>query len=444
MSALKLPPHATETEQELIGCLLAGVQEVLADCLAEIRLEWFYNLRHQAIAEAVIALQCVGSPIEVSTVRQKLKDTGQLDGVGGTAYLLECQEAAVSAHAWVFHAAILRDKFILRQIGQVCGKLASQSHDETDVEGLLDSAEKQVLAIRGGDGSTEGTMMEHVHAVISKKEDDAAGKPLRGLSTGFRTLDAWTRGLSPTQLIIIAARPSVGKTSMAMQIADRIATEDRQPVGVFSLESSAVEIVEGMLNRRARLESHRMTEQQMRSFNTESARVGKSPLHICDDGGLTIGQLSAKARRWKQRHGIVLLVVDYIQLVSGSGKKDNRANEVGEVSRGLKRLAMELKIPVIALAQVNRDCEKNDRAPRLSDLRESGGIEADANIVILLHTKTEDAQMREVLVNVAKNRGGRRGVIEMMFNAPLTEFREADRISESDMQRTIKPNHNDY
>ena len=278
-------------------------------------------------------------------------------------------------------------------------------------------------------------MKDYVLAVTRQMEADIAGTALRGLSTGFRRLDDWTCGLKPQNLVVIAARPAVGKSALAMQIATRVALEDKRPVAVFSLEMSGEEITERAIRQQARVSTSargHATEREVAALTTAGVRIASAPLFILDEGGISIGQLQARARRLHQRHQLALVVVDYLQLLRGSGRSENRAVEVGEVSRGLKALAKELNIPVVVLAQLNRDCEKDSRKPRMSDLRESGSIEADADIVLLLHTEKDNGEHRAVSLKVAKNRGSRCGILDLEFNGPLTEFREVNPIEEQD------------
>lgn len=436
----RLPPHSLEAEQGVLGCCLWDGKVCVGQCVErQFSGEWFYDLRHRTIYETLVKMADEGQAIDTITVRQRLADSQQLDAIGGVSYLSALMDATPSPANLPFYADIVEEKWTLRRMIATCSQVIGRIYtDENlgDVETLLDEVEKEVLSIRRQEVAGALTMKHHVRAVLDKKEADSSGSVMRGLSTGFRTLDNWTRGLKPQNLVIIAARPSVGKTSMALQIAERIAIEDKDPVLVFSLEMASEELTELTINRRARLTSvGTLNEGEMRNLMTVSALVSAAPMHLIDQGGLTIGQIQATARRVHQQHGVKLIVVDYIQLVRGNGRKENRTVEVGEVSMGLKALAKELRVPVIALAQLSRDCERENRPPRMSDLRESGSLEADADIVILLHTKKDEGNFREVELRVEKNRGSRRGKIDMMFNGPLTEFREVDRIEEEDTPR---------
>ncbi len=425
----RLPPHSQEAESEFIGCLLNGEADTLNAAMGEARAEMFFDLRNQSIFAAVERMMAAGIPVCVATVRQHLADKGQLESVGGLLHLNACVDSCPSPSLWFHYLETIREKATLRKLAAVCAGIGAKIHDAPDTNALVDQAEREILAVRGRDVKGETSMKDYVLAVTSAMEADLDGSALRGLSTGFRILDQWTRGLKPQNLIVIAARPAVGKSALGMQIAARVALEEKLPVAVFSLEMSGEEITERAIKQRARVtRRHALQDGEVRSIVAAGAELARAPLFILDEGGISIGQIQARARRLHQRHHLALIVVDYLQLVRGSGRKENRAVEVGEVSMGLKALAKELNVPVVVLAQLNRDCEKDGRPPRMSDLRESGSIEADADIVILLHTKEDEGDTRAVELKVAKNRGNRCGKLDLTFNGPLTEFREADPI----------------
>lgn len=429
----RLPPHSQEAESEFIGCLLNGEADSLNAAMGEARAEMFFDLRNQTIFAAVERMMAAGIPVCVATVRQNLSDKGQLESVGGLDYLNACIDNCPSPSLWFHYLKTIREKHTRRKLAAACAAIAASIHDATEADELVDQAERLVLAVRGTEVKGESSMKDYVLAVTSAMEADLDGTTLRGLSTGLRTLDQWTRGLKPQNLVVIAARPAVGKSALGMQIASRVALEDKLPVAVFSLEMSGEEITERAIKQRARVtHRHALQDRELRAIVAAGAEIARAPMFILDEGGISIGQIQARARRLHQRHKLALIVVDYLQLVRGSGRKENRAVEVGEVSMGLKALAKELNIPVVVLAQLNRDCEKDNRPPRMSDLRESGSIEADADIVILLHTKEDEGDTRAVELKVAKNRGNRCGKLDLTFNGPLTEFREADPIDPKD------------
>ena len=437
----QLPPHSIEAETSFIGCLIAGEAEHLNAALSDAREEMFYDIRHVSIFNCITKMVADGVPVGVITVCTRLQASGMLAQVGSAAYVASCLDACPSPSLWFHFFEIIRQKHQLRKLSSVCASIAAGIHETSDTDALIDLAERQVLTVRGSDVKGETTMKELVLAVTDAMQRDMDGTHLRGLPTNLRTLDSWTRGLKPQNLIVIAARPSVGKSALAMQFAAHVALEAKLPVAIFSLEMSGQELTERAIKQRSRVEdTRRMTNDELRALTTASSAIAASPMFILDDGAVTIGQIQARARRLHQRHTLALIVVDYIQLVRGSGRKENRTVEIGEVSMGLKALAKELNVPVLVLAQLNRDCERDNRPPRLSDLRESGSIEQDADIVLLLHTKEDNGNTRLVEMRVEKNRGSRRGLINLVFNGPLTEFREAEIIEREDQPRR---QHND-
>jgi len=430
----RLPPHDTEAEASFIGCLLSGEAEYLNAALGEAAGGLFYDLRHQTIFAAVEGLVAQGTPISIATVRQHLKSAGKLEGAGGLAYLTACLDGSPSPSVWFHFLEIVRQKAQLRKLSAACAAIAAQVHDSQDPDDLIANAERSILAVRGSDVRGEVSMRELVIEATQAMEQDATGQFMRGPSTRLQKLDNLIRGLAPKKLVVIAARPTVGKSALAMQIADCIAVDDNLPVLVFSLEMPAVEVTERILRRRARVaDTRQMTNDDMVGLNAASVAVMRAPLVIFDQCGITVGQIQARARRAHQRQKLGLIVVDYLQLVSCGNGKGNRATDLGEVSVGLKVLANELGVPVIAIASVNRDCERENRPPRMSDLRECGNIEFDADVILMLHTEKDNGGSRQVQIRVEKNKGGPRGVVDTVFNCQLTEFRECDPIDPADI-----------
>ena len=430
----RLPPHDSEAESSLIGCLLAGEAEYLNAALAEASGGLFYELRHQTIYQTVERLVNESAPVNIVTVRQRLRDDGKLDGVGGVPYLTTCLDNAPSPSSWFYFLETIRQKARLRKLAATCASISLQVHESQDAEDLISSAERAILAVRGEDVRGEASMRDLVIEATGAMERDATGQYMRGPSTRLSKLDNYIRGLAPQRLVVIAARPTVGKSALAMQIADCIAIDDNLPVLVFSLEMPAVEVTERILKRRARVaDTRNMTHNDMVSLNAASVAVSRSPLIIFDQCGVTVGQIQARARRAHQRQKLGLIVVDYLQLVSCGNGKGNRATDLGEVSVGLKVLANELRVPVIAIASVNRDCERDNRPPRMSDLRECGNIEFDADVILMLHTDEDNGDTRKVQLRIEKNKGGPRGVIDTEFNCRLTEFVEVCPIDPADV-----------
>jgi replicative DNA helicase len=393
------------------------------------------------------------TPIDLITVQQNLKDRQLLEQIGGIAYLSQLQDKVPSAANLSYYLEIVREKFLLRKLIHTCTSVVGRVFDfEGEVESLLDDVEKEILRVN--ESRAQGTITsvkELVNKAISQIEDyfSRQGK-LSGISTGFPDMDKMTDGLHGGEMIIIAARPSMGKTSLAMNIAENVALDQKLPVGVFSLEMSAQSLILRMLCSVARvnLRSIRdgfMSEADFPKLMNASGRMSSSKLFIDDTAGLSILQLRARARRLAQQHGIKLFVIDYLQLLNSTARRaqENRQQEIADISSGIKALAKELNVPIIVLAQLNRDIEKDkNRKPRLSDLRESGSIEQDADLVGLLYKPSEgeddeaaqeNSESRAVNLLIAKQRNGPTGDVKMTFFNSYTRFESAAKFSDADV-----------
>lgn len=448
----RLPPHSVEAEQGVLCCVLLAPNETLPFCIEKFtgKAETFYDLRHQVIYDLLIAMYDRRDPIDPITIQQALRDNQQLEAVGGLSYLAALLDAAPSAANVEYYAGIIQDKFMLRSMVRVCTEHVGKVYnDEGDPDALLDGLERDVLKIGDARGWTEiKKIKDLVHGAISTLEDyyQRAGI-LRGLSTGFVDLDKMTGGLNGGEMIVIAGRPGLGKTSFAMNIAEHVAVEQRKSVGVFSLEMSAEALVLRMLCSRARtnLANFRdgfMADRDFPKLTGAAGKLANAPIFINDSCALTVVQLRAKARRMVQQHGIKLFIIDYLQLLRGtSGRK--RVEEVSEISVGIKAFSKEMNVPVIILSQLNREMERDKgRAPRLSDLRESGQIEADADLVGLLYKpkigdeeKDNDEPVEAEAVNlmIAKQRNGPTGNVHLTFIKSYTRFESAARVSSEDV-----------
>jgi replicative DNA helicase len=383
-----------------------------------------------------------------------LKDRQLLEQIGGIAYLSQLQDAVPSAANLSYYLDIVREKFLLRKLIQTCTEVVGRVFDyEGDVEALLDDVEKEILRVN--ESRAQGNIVgvkELVTQSLGQIENYFSRKgQLSGLATGFPDLDRLTDGLHGGEMIIIAARPSMGKTSLAMNIAEHVALESQQPVGVFSLEMSAAALVLRMLCSVARvnLRSIRdgfMSESDFPKLMSASGRLAGSKLFIDDTAGLSILQLRARARRMAQQHGIKLFIIDYLQLLNSTARRaqENRQQEIADISSGVKALAKELNVPIIILSQLNRELEKDkSRKPRLSDLRESGSLEQDADLVGLLYKPNagddEDGAPPEesdgVPVNflIAKQRNGPTGDVNLTFLKTYTRFESAAKFSDEDV-----------
>ncbi len=466
----RLPPHSIEAEQGVLACVLLSPQDCMGECIERFKVKAdpdarpgqpgseedasaiFYDLRHREIFRTLAEMYDSKEAIDVITLQQKLKDRKMLDGVGGLEYLASLPDRVPSAANLKYYADIVWDKYILRKIIRTCNTVVGQVYEyEGEVDRLVDDVETTVLRISEEKEESKAvgrTIKDLVHGAIHQIEEYHANQGmLTGLSTGFTDLDKMTTGLHPGEMIVIAARPSMGKTSLAMNIAEAVAVDQKLPVGVFSLEMTAESLVLRMLCSRSRVNLRNvrdgfLAERDFPKLTGVAGKLAGAPLFIDDSPSLSILQLRAKARRMAKQHGIRLLVIDYLQLLhSTSRRADNRQQEIADISNGVKALAKELKLPVIVLSQLNRELEKDrSRKPRLSDLRESGAIEQDADLVALLYKPSgdddEDAAEQDgvpLKLFIAKQRNGPTGDVDLIFLKPYTRFEGAAKVSADDV-----------
>lgn len=448
----RLPPHSIEAEQGVMGCILISPNECLGDCIQNFKpgAAVFYDLRHQTLYSQLVEMWDAKQPIDIITIQQRLKDKNLIESIGGLPYLASLLDAVPSAANLSYYSEIVLDKFILRKMLKTCTEGIGRIYEsEDEVATLIDELEKEVLGVRG-DRDVKGSLhiKDLVFKTIEKIEElHSRNGALTGIGTGLLDFDKMTSGLQPGEMIVIAARPSMGKTSLAMNMVEHVIFEQKYPVGVFSLEMTAESLVMRTVCSRARV-NHRnivdgfLTERDFRKITETAGKLANAPLYIDDTPGLSILQLRAKARRMSLQHGIKLFVVDYLQLLhSTSRRAENRQQEIADISNGLKALAKELKVPVIVLSQLNREMEKDkNRKPRLSDLRESGAIEQDADLVGLLYkpeVKEDDdgAPEESVAVNlyIAKQRNGPTGDVRLTFMKSYTRFESAARVNPEDV-----------
>lgn len=459
----RLPPHSPECEQIVIGSILRNA----ADCLPmaiEILTSGtmaFYDLRHQTIYDCATELWNDRKSVDTLIVYQALKDRQLSEQVGGLGYLGALDD--VTPGMLPMYLNVVQDKFLCRQMISACTEAVVQIYDYEGEPGeVIDSTERKILDVRRHQNKTlTPKITDLVKSAIDKIEEyHGRGGGVTGLSTGFIDLDKLTSGLQPAEMMVIAARPSMGKTSLAMNIADHVAVELNAPVGIFSLEMTAESLVLRMICSRARVNLRNiregfLSERDFPKLTNAAGKINKAPIHIDDTKGLSVMQLRAKARRMQQQYGLKLLVVDYLQLLNdqrNDRRYESRQQEVANISNGLKCLAGELNIPVIVLSQLNRDVERDKkRKPRLSDLRESGAIENDADFIGLLyksgHDDDEEADTDAVAVNlmIGKQRNGPANVdVELTFLKTYTRFESTAKIYGADVpqgkQQTISYN----
>jgi replicative DNA helicase len=430
----RLPPQSREAERCVLGSMLRD-NGVIGDVLQIIREENFYADAHQKILNAIVTLYDRGQPVDMVLLAELLKERGQIEDVGGYAYLAELWDAAPTAANAEYYARIVREKAVVRHLIHASTEILRDSYDQVmPADELLEAAERKILdiaqmGITGQTYTLSQAVTEAYDRIDTRQQRDQFS--ISGLSTGFVDLNDKTAGLQNSELIIIAARPSVGKTAFALNVTRNIVIEENHPVFFVSLEQSRIELAERLLCCHARVDSHRLRKghlsaEDMQKLIEAGGILRNAKLFIDDTPGQGMLRIAANARRLKLRHGIRLVVIDYLQLIEPDNRKDSRQEQVANISRRLKFLARELQIPVVALAQVNRSSEdRQDHRPRLADLRESGSIEQDADTVMLLHRPElyEPGQHEGVLeVIIAKQRNGPTGEITLTYLKQFMRF----------------------
>ena len=440
------PPHSVEAEQGVLGSMLISPRDAIAEVVEKITDEYFYVPAHQTVFNVLVELWNMGAGIDLITFTQVLRDRNVLETVGGAAAITNMFTFVPTAANVGYYIEIVRDKYILRSIIAAGTESVRRAYEEQDEVGnLLDEVEQKIFAVgedrfKGQMLSMKDQVMEAIES-IEKLYERKGG--ITGISTGFVEFDRMTSGMHPAEMIVIAARPSMGKTALAMNIAEHVSINEKLPVGVFSLEMSSQQLVQRLLCSRARVNLQKVRdgflgERDFPSLTAAASKLAEAKIFIDDSASLTILELRAKARRLKAQQDVQLIIIDYLQLLRSTSRRaqDNRQLEISEISAGLKGLAKELKIPVIVVAQLNRQPEQRTGGkPRLSDLRESGSIEQDADLVGLLvrpEMYEEDDEMRqeksgEAELIIAKLRNGPVGEIPLTFLKEFTRFEDRAR-----------------
>ncbi len=441
----RIPPHHLEAEQSVLGSVLVD-NAVLERLEGLIQADAFYKLGHQKIWRAMERLAAAGEPIDLVTLSEELKRAGELDEVGGYTYLVGLAEQTPTAAYAEHYARIVAEKAALRRLIAAAGEVMRLAYDEAgSLEEILDKAGQKILEVqRDGSRRDFAAMNELVHQTFEHihRLYENQGAPT-GVRTGFRELDRMIGGLEPGSLTIIAARPSMGKTSLALTIAQHAALKENVPVGIFSLEMPAIQLVTRIITAEARIDMNRLRQGQLSERDFQrlvdvAGRISEAPIYIDDTPDLTLLELRARARRLAAQYQLGLIVVDYLQLMSGAAgsvKSENRQQEIAAISRGLKSLARELDLPVVALSQLSRAVESRpNKRPMLSDLRESGSIEQDADLVLFIYRDeyynphSEKAGIAEIIVG--KQRNGPTGTVELQFHAAHVRFNDLAREEE--------------
>lgn len=432
----RIPPQNVEAEQSVLGALMIE-REAISKVSEFLKAADFYREAHRVIFDTIQQLNARNDAVDLITITENLRKENKLEAAGGISYVASLANSIPTAANVVYHARIVEEKALLRNLINSATEIAGMGYQaEEEVDMILDKAEKMILDVSNRKvGQEFAPINKIVLDAFTKIEQLYASKGgLTGLSSGFKDLDRLTAGLQPSDLILIAARPSMGKTAFVLNIAQSVAIRDKQPVAFFSLEMSKEQLVQRMLCAEAMIDASRLRIGQLEDKDWTSLiraadRLSAAPIYIDDTAGINVVELRAKARRLQIEHGLKLIIIDYLQLMQGSssGKSENRQQEISEISRSLKSLARELGVPVIALSQLSRGVESRTiKKPMLSDLRESGSLEQDADIVAFLYRDdyyNPDSERKNITeIIIAKHRNGPVDSVELFFHKQFTKF----------------------
>lgn len=426
-------PQSIEAEMCVLGAMILD-NEVVSLVVPILNKQSFYKTAHQELFQIIIDLYDKGIPIDLVILREELKKRSLLEKIGGEEYLLELESAVPTIGNVEFYANVVREKAVKRHLIEVASNIQKQAFDESvETNHLLDASERAIFDVTQKKFEVSSTKLNEILKDTFNRIESLHDRQSRltGLSTGFYDLDDLTCGLQPSELIIIAARPSMGKTSLALNMVEHVGIVEKKPVIVFSQEMSAQQVAQNMLCSHARIDAHKLRrgfleDKQWSALSYGMGSLSEAPIFIDDVPGLTVLEVRAKARRLKAQYNIQMVVVDYLQLMEAPRGIENRQQEISIISRGLKSLARELSIPVIAVSQLNRSVEAREgHRPRMSDLRESGSIEQDADVIVLLHRDKyydpeKDDDTAELII--AKQRNGPTGVVKLTFLSHFMRF----------------------
>lgn len=440
----KIPPQSIEAEMAVLGSMLLD-HEATSQAIELLDAGAFYKESHKKIFSVIVKLFDENKGVDLVTIVEELRRTSSLDEVGGPTYITNLASAVPTSANFIHYAKIVKEKMLLRNLINAATQIASDSYNTThDVDTLLDKAEQMIFDVSSRKVESRFTPLrevikdsiETIDNLYQRKEN------ITGIATGFRELDIRTAGLQPSDLIVVAGRPSMGKSALAACIAEHAAVVEKQPVAFFSLEMSKEQLVQRTLCSHARVDAHKvrtgfLSQADWPRLVSAAGKLSEAPMYIDDSPGITVLELRTKARRLKAQFDIKLIVLDYLQLMQGPAKADNRQQEISEISRSLKALARELSVPIIAISQLSRAVEqRSDHRPQLSDLRESGAIEQDADLVLLLlreeyyNPTDENKGVAEVIV--AKQRNGPVGSLKLAFIGEYIRFENLAKADEED------------
>lgn len=428
----RLPPQDLHAEQSVLGSMLIN-KDAIADCLEVVKAHDFYRPAHELIFDAVLDLFGRGEPADAITVADELSKRGDITRVGGQAYLHQLIQSVPTAANAGYYAEIVHERAVLRRLVEAGTRIVQMGYaqGEGDIDDIVNRAQAEVYSVAEVRGSEDYTILGELLNETMEEIEAASGRTdeMIGVPTGFLELDELTNGLHPGQMIVVAARPAVGKSTLGIDIARAAAIKHNMATAVFSLEMSRTEITMRILSAEATIQLQDLrkglkSQEQWNKLARIMGKISDSPLFIDDSPNMSLMEIRAKCRRLKQQHNLKMVIIDYLQLMSSGKKVESRQQEVAEFSRALKLLAKELEVPVIAISQLNRGPEqRTDKRPQMSDLRESGSIEQDADVVILLHRDRSDPERDgEADVIVAKHRNGPTKDIVLAFQGHYSRF----------------------
>jgi len=439
-SQYKTPPHDDQAEKSVLGAILIDSSAVAL--VAEyVRPYYFYSNAHRLIYISMLALFEDQSPIDIVTLKNQLSKDGTLKAVGGASYLSDLLNSVPTSAYVEQYGQIVKSMYTKRKLIDVASRSVEKAFGEKgDIKELIDDVESAIFALAQEHQHRDFIPLKDILSESFEKLEEfmKSGQTSRGIKTGFSTLDAKLSGLQDSNLIILAARPGIGKTSFALNIALHVAMNEKKPVGFFSLEMSKEELVDRLLVGQAdvdawRLKTGRLSDNDTKRIIQAMGDLSEAQIYIDDTPGMSILEMRTKARKLKAEKGLDLIVVDYLQLAHGSREYESRVQEVSSISQGLKNLARELQIPVLAISQLNRSVEQRGvKKPQLADLRESGAIEQDADVVMFIYAEDDDvdlldASQRAVKLSIAKHRNGPTGEIDLMFRGDRVRFYAVDK-----------------
>lgn len=437
ISLEKTLPNNLEAERSILGAILLDDKAVLS-VFEILKSQDFYLESHRRVFDKMLQLMNASRPIDIVTLKDELQRASELESVGGAAYLASLTDGLPRAMNIEHYARIVKQKSTLRRLIQVSSETMARSYqDEDSAEEVLQQAEKAIFDIAGQQFHTSFAPIAPIVSEVFKEIEELSNRKatVTGLETGFVDLDGMTAGLHPADLVIVAARPGLGKTSLCLNVAEHVAIRQNKSVGIFSLEMSKEQLVKRLLCAESRIDAHRvntgyLNKEDWTRLSRAAGELSETRIFIDDTASISVVELRSKARRLGLEHGLDLIIVDYLQLMSGTGQRfENRTQEISQVSRGLKAIAKELGVPVIAASQLSRAVESRTgehRRPQLSDLRESGSIEQDADLVLFIYREDminpteENNGMAELIIG--KQRNGPVGSVQLAFSSQFTRF----------------------